>query len=82
MKVGSFLIIAVLFAACGHRATNNKADDLLDLVTVSQDNSDESCDGHVCMSGDGRIIIKSGMHPDGGTVPGYWTVWTIKAKST
>ena len=81
MKVGSLLIIAALFAACSHQPVNNKADDLQDSVTVSQDNSDESSEGHVCMSEDGRITIESGMYPDGGTSPDYWSVW-MKAKST
>ena len=85
MKVGALLIIALLFAACSHHPVNNQADDQQDSVTVSQDNSDEISEGHVCMSEDGRITIESGMHPDGGTAPDYWTVWTIrtmKAKST
>ena len=78
MKVGAFLIIALLFAACSHQPVNNKANDRQDSVTVSQDNSDENSDGHVCISEDGRITIESGMYPDGGTSPDYWTVWTIK----
>lgn len=78
MKVGSLLIIAALFAACSHQSVNNKADDRQDSVTVSQDNSNENDDGHVCMSEDGCITIESGMHPNGGTSPDYWTVWTIK----
>ena len=78
MKVGSLLIITALFAACSHQPVNNKADDLQDSVIVSQDNSDESSEGHICMSEDGRITIASGMYPDGGTSPDYWSVWIIK----
>ena len=78
MKVGTLLIIALLFAACSQQPVNNQADDQQDSVPVSQDNSDEISEGHVCVSEDGRITIESGMHPDGGTAPDYWTVWTIK----
>lgn len=78
MKVGALLIIALLFAACSHQPVNNQADDQQDSVPVSQDNYDGGSDGHGCMSEDGRITIESGMHPDGGTAPDYWTVWTIK----
>ena len=78
MKVGTLLIIALLFAACSHQPVNNQADDQQDSVPVCQDNSYEISEGHVCVSEDGRITIESGMHPDGGTAPDYWTVWTIK----
>ena len=78
MKIGVLLIIATLFAACSHQPVNNKADGLLDIVAASQDSSSECSDGYVCVSEDGRITIKSGVYPDGGTAPDYWTVWTIK----
>lgn len=78
MKIGTLLIIALLFAACSHQPVNNQADDQQDSVPVSQDNYDGGSDGHVCMSEDGRITIESGMHPDGGTAPDHWTVWTIR----
>ena len=71
MIVSAILTIVVLFAACSHRATNNQADDLQDSVTVSKDNSDESSDGHVCISENGRTTIESGTHHDGGTAPDY-----------
>ena len=38
MKVGTLLIIALLFAACSHQPVNNQADDQQDSVPVSQDN--------------------------------------------
>ncbi len=56
MKVVFFLILTLLFAACGHRATNNQADELQDSATVSQDNSSEINDGHVCMSEDCPMV--------------------------
>lgn len=40
-------------------------------------NEETSGGGHVCVSEDKRVTIESGIYPDGGTAPDYWTKWTI-----
>lgn len=53
------------------------------IATETHDTAeDEECESddeaHVCKSEDGRITIRSGIEPFGGTSPDYWSEWTIK----
>lgn len=42
-----------------------------------QEGTEEYEGGAVCRSTDGRITIRAGVHPDGGTSPDYWAEWTL-----
>lgn len=58
------------------QVANPKGEDNL-LAADGQEDSREYEGGAVCRSTDGRITIRAGMHPDSGTSPDYWTVWTL-----
>lgn len=43
-----------------------------------QTNENKFEGGEVCRSSDGKVAIRAGMYPGGGTSPEYWAVWTIE----
>lgn len=48
-----------------------------DNCSEGTENEEISGEGHVCVSEDKRVTIESGVYPDGGTSPDYWSKWTI-----
>jgi hypothetical protein len=71
----------LLLTACGNKTENaesqDEAEDTVDTEYIDNNESETYSDGHVCVSEDGRITIKSGVIPDSGTSPGYWTQWIV-----
>lgn len=86
-KMKAYYVLGIsLFCltACGHGNNKNKDTDLQDsteeIAYIESTDSGELEtyeDSHVCVSEDGRVTIKSGMVPGGGTAPDYWATWTI-----
>lgn len=82
MKTICLSILLAVLAACGNGAkvtsteVQQSASDSID-ISKEQSESEETEEDHVCVSEDGRVRIKAGIHPDGGTSPDYWARWTI-----
>lgn len=88
-KIGiSILLIAFLLAlgiiVKNTNDTTQEEENADVVLTDSFDDDEEEWedsdlygDGTVIKSDDGRVTIKSGIHPNGGTSPEYWAVWTI-----
>lgn len=77
MKYLSTLLLALVFSSCGNKpiAEDEYKRTEFEYVDETEDNSDRG--GYVCTSDDGRISIESGIYPEGGTSPDFWSYWTI-----
>lgn len=91
-KTTGFVIASVFFSfislltlsACRNGSVKDKYAEVQDTdeaKVIFEDDGDvqslDSITGKKCVSEDGRITIETGIVPDGGTSPTYWTRWTI-----
>lgn len=83
LKTLCLAILTVTLASCGQNARKNDpkpgaAAERHADVSISTDEGHEIFEGgHICVSGDNRVTIESGIIPAGGTAPDFWTKWTI-----
>lgn len=81
MKIICFSILIAVLTTCNNGGVVTLQDatintSIADTLTEEYEESAMSKGGHVCVSENKRVSIESGVC-SGGTVPEYWTIWTI-----
>lgn len=82
MKIICLSILLSVFAAYGNGAkivSTEVPQSISDSTVIGDEESvsEDTEDDNICVSEDGRVKIKAGIHPGGGSSPEYWAVWTI-----